>query len=85
MVLCVASLAGPLLHPSGMWKELGIRTSVSLNRSLAVSIWEEIGGDPKVLSPAQIYCQNFHQVLEEPTVETYTRRDKHIGFSDLGN
>lgn len=50
-----------------------------------VSIWEELRGDPQLLPPAQIYCKIGHQVVEVPTIETYTRKDKYISLSDLDN
>lgn len=93
MVLCVANPTGPSVN---IWnfdfilvaceQELGDRKSVSLSNSLLnAPIREGISGGPKMLPLTQIYCQNYHRVPEEPTVETYSRKDKYIRLNDLGN
>jgi hypothetical protein len=59
---------------------------MSFNSSLMnVSVWEGISGGSPSIAPTQIYCQNYHQVPEEPTMGTYSRIDKYVSFNDLGN
>lgn len=93
MVLCVANPAGLSVN---IWyfdfilvrceQELGDRKICILNSSLMnVFIQEGISGDPPVLPLRQIFCQNYHQVPEGPTMETCTRIEKYINLNDLGD